>query len=321
MARTLITIKGAISQPTRKDLSAHLKSAAAAGFWLDIGAPDADDYAVLESVFKFHQLTIEDIQHRNQRPKLEEYSGYSFVVLFSAEWAAKSLKFFEHHIYLGRDYLVTVHAEPAPGLDALRERVGGNPELTKSDPAFLTYLVIDSIVDENFTMLEKLDETIDRLQDDIVERADKSVLSVIYGLKHDITQLRRYLAAQRDLFQRLVTHSIDLHGNDMTVYWRDVYDHIVRQYETVDSLRDLLTGAMDVYLSTVSNRLNTTMKTLTIIASLFLPLTWLTGFYGMNFAYLTQVLEPPLWAFWIAVGTMLGSLVVQVFLFRRRGWL
>jgi len=321
MPRTLITIKGAISQPSPQDLTRHLKTAEAEGFWLDIGAPDEDDYALLEDVFKFHQLTIEDLRHRNQRPKLEEYSGYTFVVLFTAEWDSVNLAFLEHHIYLGRHFLVTVHAEPAPGLDALRDRVGKSPDLTKEDPAFLTYLVIDSIVDGNFSMLEQLDETIDQLQDDIVEKADKSVLTVIYKLKHDISQLRRYLAAQRDLFQRLVTHSIDLHGNDMTVYWRDVYDHIVRQYETVDSLRDLLTGAMDVYLSTVSNRLNTTMKTLTIIASLFLPLTWLTGFYGMNFAYLTQVLEPPFWAFWVAVGTMLGSLVVQVFLFRRRGWL
>ena len=105
------------------------------------------------------------------------------------------------------------------------------------------------------------------------------------------------------------------------VYWRDVHDHILRQYETVDSLRDLLTGAMDVYLSTVSNRLNMTMKTLTVVASLFLPLTWLTGFYGMNFAYLTGVLEPATWAFWLAVATMVGSLIIQVIMFRRRGWL
>ena len=107
----------------------------------------------------------------------------------------------------------------------------------------------------------------------------------------------------------------------MTVYWRDVQDHILRQYESVDSLRDLLTGAMDVYLSTVSNRLNVTMKTLTIIASLFLPLSFLTGFYGMNFAFLTGVMEPPYWAFTLGIATMVGSLVVQVILFRRRGWL
>ncbi len=107
----------------------------------------------------------------------------------------------------------------------------------------------------------------------------------------------------------------------MGLYYRDVYDHIIRQYETVDSLRDLLTGAMDVYLSTVSNRLNVTMKALTVIASLFLPLTFLTGFYGMNFAYLTTVLEPPYLSFWIGVITMVVATLIQLWFFRRRGWI
>ncbi|TMD76388.1 MAG: hypothetical protein E6I82_03615 [Chloroflexi bacterium] len=107
----------------------------------------------------------------------------------------------------------------------------------------------------------------------------------------------------------------------MTLYYRDVYDHIVRQYETADSLRDLLTSAMDVYLSTVSNRLNQTTKALTVIASLFLPLSFLTGFFGMNFSYLTGVLELPYWTFWIGVATMVGATLIQLYLFRRRGWL
>jgi len=182
-------------------------------------------------------------------------------------------------------------------------------------------MVVDALVDDTFPLLERLDETIDQLQDDIIQKADPSMLAIIYSLKHDVAELRRFLANQRDLFQRLITHSLDLHSPDVTVYWRDVQDHILRQYETVDSLRDLLTGAMDVYLSTVSNRLNVTMKTLTIIASLFLPLSFLTGFYGMNFAFLTGVMEPPFWAFTIGIATMIGSLVVQVILFRRRGWL
>src|SRR5207248_8309587 len=106
-------------------------------------------------------------------------------------------------------------------------------------------MVIDALVDDTFPLLERLDENIDQLQDDIIERADPSMLSTIYSLKHDVAELRRFLAAQRDLFQRLITHSLDLHAADMTVYWRDVQDHILRQYESVDSLRDLLTGAMD----------------------------------------------------------------------------
>ena len=140
-------------------------------------------------------------------------------------------------------------------------------------------------------------------------------------MKHDITRLRQLLGAQRDLFQRLISSSLGPDDREMSVYYRDVYDHIIRQYETADSLRDLLTGAMDVYLSTVSNRLNVTMKTLTVIASLFLPLTFLTGFYGMNFAYLTTVLEPPYLSFWIGVGTMLIATGIQFWFFRRRRWI
>jgi magnesium transporter len=321
MSRMLITTKGSYIEPSKGGLSSHLKQAEREGFWLDIEAPDEDDYEVLEKIFGFHPLTIEDVKHLSQRPKLEEYTGYSFMVVFGTDWSNDRLTFLEHDIYLGPHYIVTVHQQPAPVLTEVRNRIRQSPEVTKDEPAFLTYLVIDAIVDCNFPTLATLDDVIDQLQDDIIERADPKILSTIYGLKHDITELRRYLSAQRDLFQQMVTHSLDLHHHDLMVYWRDVHDHILRQYETVDSLRDLLTGAMDVYLSSVSNRLNQTMKTLTIVASLFLPLTWLTGFYGMNFAYLTGVLEPQYWAFWVGIATMIGALAIQVVMFRRRGWL
>jgi magnesium transporter len=180
---------------------------------------------------------------------------------------------------------------------------------------------VDAIVDATFPVLERVDDTVDQMEDDIIEKAAPGSLDRIYHLKHSVIDLRRFLGAQRDVFQKLVTHGIHLQQQDMTLYYRDVYDHIVRQYETVDSLRDLLTSAMDVYLSTVSNRLNQTTKALTVIASLFLPLSFLTGFYGMNFAYLTTVLEPPYIAFAIGVGTMLIAIGIQLYLFRRRGWI
>jgi magnesium transporter len=321
MTRMLITTKGSYTEPSAADLGTQLKQADQAGFWLDIESPTEEDYELLEQTFGFHQLTIEDLRQQNQRPKLEEYRGYSFAVIFGSELRPEGVRLLEHHLYLGHHYLVTVHQEAAPSLAELCSRIRASPELTKDDIGFLTYLVIDQLVDTNFPTLEALDDTIDRLQEDIVERAESRMLSSIYGMKHDVAELRRVLNAQRDLFQRIITHSLDVGGHEMTVYWRDVYDHIVRQYETVDSLRDLLTGAMDVYLSTASNRLGTTMKTLTIVSSLFLPLTWLTGFYGMNFAFLTGVLEPSKWAFWVGVGTMVGSLGLQVYMFRRRGWL
>lgn len=323
MSRTLITTRGASVEPSVENIAAAMRDGEGKGegFWLDMEAPDDGDFEVLERIFRFHPLTIEDVMHRNQRPKLDEYAGYSFIVAFAGVWIDGRLGLVEHHVYLSSGYVVTVHLEPAPVLDDLRTRIRQGPEVTKGSSAFLAYLVIDAIIDCNFPVLERLDDMIDELQERILQRADPSQLSTLSGLKHDVIELRHHLGSQRDVFQRLVTHSLDDAQREITLYWRDVQDHILRQYETVDSLRDMVMSAMDVYLSTVSNRLNTTMKTLTIVASLFLPLTWLTGFYGMNFAYLTGVLEPPGWAFWIGVGTMVGSLAVQVLLFRRRGWL
>jgi magnesium transporter len=321
--RTLITTKGAsLDDPSDKAIASRLKVCHEDGFWLDIQGPDEDDFALLEKVFGFHHLTIEDIQHQDQRPKLEEYKGYTFIVIFTGHLAADdNVKFQEHHMFLSKDYLVTVRDDPTEIVTALATRIRSNPELTKGNPGFLTYLVIDQLVDSLFPLLETLDDRIDNLEDQILENATPQLLAEIYKLKHQVIELRKFIGAQRDLFQRLITHSIDIHGEELTLYWRDVHDHLIRQYETVDSLRDLLTGAMDVYLSTVSNRLNNTMKALTVIASIFLPISFLTGFYGMNFLFLTSNLETPTQAFFIGVGTMVLSVVVQLYFFRRRGWL
>ena len=321
--RTLITTKGdSLGDPSDKAIAARLKVCHDDGFWLDIQGPDQDDFTLLEKVFGFHHLTIEDIQHQDQRPKLEEYHGYTFIVIFTGTLAAQGkVRFREHHMFVSKDYLVTVHDEPAELLVELAGRIKGSPELTKGNPGFLTYLVIDELVDSLFPLLETLDERIDGLEDQILDKATPELLGDIYKLKHQVIELRKFIGAQRDLFQRLITHSIDIHGEELTLYWRDVHDHLIRQYETVESLRDLLTGAMDVYLSTVSNRLNNTMKALTVIASLFLPLTFLTGFFGMNFLYLTGNLEPSTPSFAIGIVIMLLSVVIQFYFFRRRGWL
>jgi len=321
--RTLITTKGAaLEDPGEKAIAARLKVCHEDGFWLDIQAPGEEDLKILEKVFGFHHLTIEDIQHQDQRPKLEEYAGYTFIVIFTAKLAADGeIQFQEHHMFVSKDYLVTVHDDPAEILVTLADRVKRSPELTKGNPGFLTYLVIDDLVDSLFPLLESLDDRIDTLEDRILADATPELLGQINQYKRQVIELRKFIGAQRDLFQRLITHSIDVRGEELTLYWRDVHDHLIRQYETVDSLRDLLTGAMDIYLSTVSNRLNNTMKALTVIASLFLPLTFLTGFFGMNFLYLTANLEPSTASFWIGVGIMVFSVVIQFYFFKRRGWL
>ena len=319
--RTLITTEGKQESTATDQIVSCFDAAKDLGFWLDIEAPDDADFQLLEHTFNFHPLTIEDIKHQNQRPKVDEYPDYNFTVIFQVLWANDEAVFQEHHLYVGSHYLITVHQEHSDALTAVHDRIAKSPALTKGQPAFLTYLVIDGLVDSTFPSLEKLDDSVDELEDDIIAKATSELLDRIYHLKHSVVEMRRLLGAQRDVFQALITHGIHLQHADMTLYYRDVYDHIVRQYETVDSLRDLLTSAMDVYLSTVSNRLNQTTKALTVIASVFLPLSFLTGFYGMNFVYLTQVLETPYAAFAVGIATMLVAVGIQLWLFRRRGWL
>ncbi len=319
--RTLITTAGRQESTATDAIVRCFNEAHELGFWLDIEAPDEADFHLLEQTFKFHPLTIEDIRHQDQRPKVDEYNEYNFTVLFVAQWEQEEIVLREHHLYVGSHYLITVHNEASSQLKDLQDRIHKSPELTHGKPAFITYLAIDALVDANFPVLDKLDDLVDQLEDDILQKASPKALGRIYNLKHTVTELRIFLGAQRDVFQRLITHGIHLQQEDLTLYYRDVYDHIVRQYETVDSLRDLLSSAMDVYLSTVSNRVNETTKALTVIASLFLPLSFLTGFYGMNFVYLTQVLETPYWAFAVGVATMLIATAIQLWLFRRRGWI
>ena len=319
--RHLVATDGPQLEPTADSLLACLK-AGKQGFWLDIENPGDDDYALLEKTFGFHPLTLEDIRNQNQRPKLEEYTGYAFVVLFTAELDGKRVQIREHHLYVSPQYLVSVHLEPSDPLNRLRERIKANPDLTRRSLPFLFYLVVDQLVDALFPVLEQLDDATDELEDRIIDDPDTAALTELSNLKRAVVDLRKVLGAQRDVFQRLTTRAVgDPSDKEMSIYYRDVYDHLVRQHETVDSLRDLLTSAMDVYLSTVSNRLNLRITRLTVFATLFLPLTFISGFFGMNFGWLVAHIAPA-WTFWVlAVGVMLATTAAQLWYYRGRGWI
>lgn len=303
---------------------ARLKQALSAKpgpLWLDIESPKAADFELLESGFGVHKLTIEDMRQGDQRPKWEDYPGYVFLVLVAMDWSKQRMKLHRHYLCISPTWVVSVHHHPDAALGEVRRRLGVDSSLTQGSSMLLTYMVTEGIVDSAFPALDSIDEEVDALEDRLVTVASQSDLAQITTLKHTITDLRRTLGAQRDAFQRMVTQSLHPEDSDSALYFRDVYDHLVRQYETVDSLRDLLSGAMDTYLSTVSNRLNGTVKTLTVMASLFLPLTFLTGFFGMNFGYLTGVVQPTGVAFAGGILLMVLSLAIQLYLFKRRRWI
>lgn len=284
--------------------------------WLDLEAPTDDDLKLLTDVFGFHPVAVDDVGRQRRRPTLNEFGTYAYAVLMSAELPHRHLQTTPYHLFLGRNVLVTTHAKPAPELDDLRRRMGGEP----GRPGFIGYLVTGAIVDSLFGVLEKLDEAIDPLQDRIVASPTPEMLRHVSDLKRQVTLLHTLVGAQMDVLQRLVTHLLTLGAADATVYFRAVYDHTVRQFEIVDSQRDLLVSATDVYLSTVSYRLNQTVARLTIVASLFLPLTFLTGFFGMNFEFLVAHINGGL-AFGLCTGLMVLATCVQLVIFRRRRWI
>jgi magnesium transporter len=188
---------------------------------------------------------------------------------------------------------------------------------------------VDQLVDTLFPVIDRIDDSSDEVEDRILSRPDTATLTELSDLKRTVVDLRKVLGAQRDVFQRLTTSALGDSSDsglaadfprEMSIYYRDVYDHLVRQYETVDSLRDVLSSAMDVYLSTVSNRLNLRITRLTVFATLFLPLTFLTGFFGMNFGALTGHITAA-WHFWLAVAVMLATTGAQLVYYRRRGWI
>jgi magnesium transporter len=288
-------------------------------FWLDLREPNAEDFDILRDTFRFHPLAVEDSEHFDQRAKLDEYDEFVFIVVYGA--VSDDDRLVEVHCFFSERCLVTVHHDDAPAFSDVRERYEKRKEPIKR-PSLLLYRLIDGLVDSFFPVLAEFDDRIDTLEDAIFSRADESQLQDLFAMKRLLVGLRKAISPQRDTFARLAGGLSDLPGftADDERYFRDVYDHLIRISDLIDSYRDLLTGAMDVYLSTVSNRLNDVMKKLTVIATIFLPLAWITGFFGQNFGFMVRHIGS--WgAFLIfGVGVELAVIVGMLYLFRRRGW-
>ncbi len=293
-------------------------------FWLDLVDPTDEQLGSLAARFGWHPLALEDTQHFRQRPKLDRYGDQMLIVFYGAH-ATEALSddtphLVEVHIMVSGSWVVTVRRKRCDELDELRRRIAADPS---RDEELVVYKIFDALTDTFFPVLERIDDAIDAIEDAIVLRPTDEQLQQVFRLKRRLVALRRVIMPQRDLAARTISDIDELPGlvHGSRDYFRDVYDHLIRVSDLVDSYRDLLTGTMDVYLSTVSNRLNVVMKQLTLVATVFLPITALTGFFGQNFGWLVRHVDA-LWSFLVfGVGGAVASCVILFVWFRRQRFL
>ncbi|KHK97089.1 magnesium transporter CorA [Microbacterium mangrovi] len=294
-------------------------------FWLDATGLTPADIQRLGILLGLHPLAVEDSVKFGQRPKLDAYGDTALLVLEGGV-AAQPEDENEHpleeiHCHLSGDFVVTLHRNPSPDLAALKT-VFARHTSTRSEQ-YHVYKIIDVVVDSFFPILADLDEEINDLEDAIVSGAGKRELAETFRLKRLLLRLRKAVVPMRDVFAREIEVIADLAGleADSHDYFRDVYDHLIRITDELDSYHEMVAGCTDLYLSTVANKQGETSKQLTIIASIFLPLSFLTGFFGMNFSWeVGHVLVGP-WAFFVlGLGTMAASAGLMWAWFRRKGW-
>jgi magnesium transporter len=257
--------------------------------WLDmVGEPAENCAPLLRDTFHFHPLAIEDALEESHAPKVNDWEEYIYLVLHAAKMVDETLgdaplEYAELDIFVGRNYLVTHRAEPVAALDRVWNTSFRDNRHMKRGVAYLLYRLSDELTAEYMPIVDSMDDAIDRIEDEVFDNPSPRMLEQIFMLKRGLLVLRRIVMPQREIMNKLGRGDYDVIEHDDRVFFRDVYDQLVRLHDIIDSMRDLVSGTLDTYLSVVNNRLNDTMKTLTLITTLFMPLSFVAGFFGMNF--------------------------------------
>ncbi len=290
--------------------------------WVNVnGLHHVETIEELGKCFDLHPLLMEDILDTGQRPKMEDYGDYAFLVLRMLHYNGGDGEITSDQVslVLGRHFVISFQEGEGDDFSGIRERIqGGKGRHRKMGADYLVYSLMDSIVDNYFVILEKLGEEVELLEEELVTDPQRSTLQAVHHLKREMILLRKSVWPLREVLAALQRGESSLISSSTHVYLRDVYDHTIQVIDTIETFRDLLAGMLDIYLSSVSNRLNEVMKVLTIISTIFIPLTFLAGVYGMNFKYMPELEEPwaypALWAFMIAVG------LSMVAYFKKKNW-
>lgn len=292
--------------------------------WINVdGVHSTDIIEKIGNLFNLHPLTLEDIAHTDQTPKIEDYDDYLFIVLKMLHYneILEQIDTEQVSLCLGPNFLISFQEEKsgnifAPVIDRIKN---GKGRIRKMGADYLAYTLIDTIVDRYFLILEKIGEKIELLEENIVNHPTQGVLHSLNTLKREMIFLRRSVWPLREVLSILGRGESSFISESLLVYLRDVYDHTIRIIETIEAYRDILSGILDIYLSSISNRINEVMKVLTIIATIFMPLTFIAGIYGMNFKYMPELEWA--WGYHAILAFMAAIGIFMLIYFRIKKWI
>jgi magnesium transporter len=293
--------------------------------WVILQDAQAEEIAdVLRDTFQFHPLTIEDCESVGyQTPKVDDFEEHMFILshaLIRDGEDLENLNTQELDMFLGKNYVVcSYRTDTMPPVDHIWTRLEKDRRLIQNGADFLCHAILDALVDDYMPLIDKMDEEIEWLEDRVLEKPNPETLQRILALKHSTLTLRRIVAPQREIMNRLSRDEFSLITANHRIYFRDIYDHLVRIQDLAESVRDIVSGTLDIYLSATSNRLNEVMKALTIVSTIFLPLTFIAGVYGMNFKYFPEIN----WQYgYLYVWILFAAILIAMLLFfRKRGWI
>jgi magnesium transporter len=301
---------------------AWLKPDSTVWVWVDLSKPSSDEARILTDVFHFHELAVEDALAETHYPKIESYGDYLYLILHGIDFKASEHLFKTQDIdfFLGERYLVTVHPGISRSMNQVSEVCGRSAHVLGEGPTGLLHRIVDTMVDNYLPEVEKLNERLDEIEKEVFEHPNQQLVRRILDFKRDVSSLRRVVLPERDAVGRLARREFALISEAMSYRFRDVHDHLVRLADEAMFFQDRITSLLDAYLSNVSNQLNSVMKVLTVIATIFMPLTVLTGMWGMNVP-LPHLPGNGAAQFWWIVVLMLATSAVMLWFFRRKGWI
>jgi magnesium transporter len=290
--------------------------------WFDVTDPGPNDLALLQREFDLHPLAIEDAVQAHERPKIESFNSYWFVIVMGATLTGPRPVFHEMAIFAGKNFLVTVRHDPPYPLEEVEQRLHGHRDRLRQGGGFLLYTILDTVVDGYFPVAEWFQDRVDELEVVLFEPnfSERDMLRDIFEMKKEAQHFRWAALPMRDILNPIIRGDVMLFEDVDIVYFRDVYDHAVRVIDQLDSMRDLVNSSLEIHLSVVANRQNEVAKQLTIIATIFLPLSFIVGFFGQNFSFLVSHITTEGEFWYVGIGTEIVAVVLMLLFFKRRGW-